>query len=133
MTIVMIELHACMRSISHTDWKPDRVENFTISQCNPKAQAPPYVVLNWSPPINMETEFIKGYDIRFFDKDSVVSSRQVSSRTTSLKLTTPVVTPLTTYAFEVRAYTDSSEGEWRREIKHIGNRYISASLLVCLQ
>lgn len=106
------------------DWKPDPVENFTVTQHNPKS---PYVVLNWSPPINMGTEYIKGYDIRLKQRDNLNSydyssnfiMDRVGNTTTTMELTTPVVTALTTYAFEVRAYTDYSEGEWCRETKHI--------------
>ena len=110
--------------IFHTGWKPDPVEKFTVTQSNPNS---PYVVLNWSPPINMDTEYIKGYDIRLKTKANSYSHDysdfimdRVDNMTTTLELTTPVVTPLTTYAFEVRAYTDSSQGEWCRETKHIG-------------
>ena len=78
----------------------------------------------------MGTEYIKGYDIRLKQRDNLNSydyssnfiMDRVGNTTTTMELTTPVVTALTTYAFEVRAYTDYSEGEWCRETKHIGTR-----------
>ena len=107
------------------DWKPDPVEDLTVTQHNPADD--PYVEVSWTPPINMDSKYIKGYDIRFKEKANLYAyecsdfiMRQVSNTTTTLELTTPDVRPPTAYTFQVRAYTSRSEGEWCMRTKQIG-------------
>ena len=101
------------------DWRPGPVQNFmVVNDANM-----PSANLSWSPPNNIETKHLVGYEVRFKTDVDRYKSKTVCG--TSVKLVCDSgLEPLMKNIFEVRACTTRNKGTWTTKEHFIGTRII---------